>query len=165
MHGRETWAAFLIQCSGVGQRRVSVPADTVEVQRAPGLMRLLLAGTQKPAPGTQEREAAREGQPGPEVPGFYHTRMARSELCPGPPQNCGELPGGLESSSWLMDMQGGGVILLGQGASGDSKGGDKDHSTNSMKLQRLSQSKKLHQAKLENFQQKIRDLCFNKGNY
>lgn len=117
---------------------------------APGLIRLLLAGTQKPAPGTQEREAAREGPPGLEVPGFYHTWMARSGLYPGPPQSCMEQPGGLESSSWLMDMQGG-VILLGQGASGDSKGGGKDLSTNSMKLQRLSQSKKLHQAKLENF--------------
>lgn len=62
-----------------------------------------------------------------------------------------------------MDMQG--RVVLGQGASGDSNGGGKDRSANNVTLQRLSQSKKLHQAKLENFQQKIRDLSFNKRNY
>lgn len=165
MHGRETRAAFLIQCSGVGQRRVSVPADTVEVQQCAW-------PDEAPPGGNTEASSWDSGERGCQ----RGTAWSRSAwLLPHPDGQVRALPWTsteLRGTAWwpreFLMADGyarGGVILLGQGASGDSKGGDKDHSTNSMKLQRLSQSKKLHQAKLENFQQKIRDLCFNKRNY
>lgn len=117
--------------------------------------------THEQLPGLR-REAAREARPGPEDLAFTTPRWPGQALTLG-------LHRAVGVAWWPREFLTAGGHEgrpLGHGASVDSKGEGKDCSANNMKIRSWPpQSKTLHQAKLENFQQRLRDLCFNRRNY